>query len=458
MEDASSVADATALADAFACGRTDPRAVMEALLARIGRLDPLVGACNHVAERASLLAEADAAAARWRDGVPLSPLDGVAFGVKANIAVRGLPWHAGVAALRDRVADEDAACVRRLRSAGLIPVAVLNMHEAALGETSENPAYATTRNPWALERIPGGSSGGSAAAVASGMLPLALGTDSLGSVRLPSALCGVVGFKPTHGEIPTAGVEPLSPALDHVGIHARSVRDVRILLPLVSNGAGLRPTGLSRHDAPPLARWVLSDTVEPEVTDAFQNAMDRAHIDMRVAETADWSDVDLSALRRAGLLLCERDATRNFGALLAKRPEGFSEDFRRLVAWGAAQPASRVREAKQHLSRAATALRKDLRHRILACPATPCTAPALDAPIPTTLADLTAPAAIAGVPAISVPASTPDGELPVGLQIVGLRSDQVLSAGARLFPGTAAIAEPGRDELPSQSLDIRGSK
>ena len=449
--------DATALGDAFARGHTDPRAVMEASLARIARIDPLVGACNHVDATATLLAAADAAAARWRAGAQFSPLDGIPFGVKANIAIAGLPWHAGVAALRDRIADEDAACERRLRCAGLIPVAVLNMHEAALGETSDNPGFVTTRNPWAPERIAGGSSGGSAAAVASGMLPLALGTDSLGSVRLPSALCGVVGFKPAHGEIPTAGVEPLCPSLDHVGIHARSVRDVPALLSILHIGP---VNGPSPDESPPLARWVLGDAngVESQVADAFDIAMDAAGPMRRTAETADWSHVDLSALRRAGLLLCECDAAQHFGALLAKRPEGFSCSFRRLVAWGAAQRPSRLREARRHLARAATALRKDLRHRLLACPTAPCAAPALDAAIPTTLANFTAPAAIAGVPAISVPAPTPDGGLPAGLQIAGIRSDHVLAAAARLFPGAAAIAEPGRDGLPAPAPDTRGSK
>ena len=457
MEDTSSVADATALAYAFARGDTDPRAVMEASLARIERIDPLVGACNHIDAPATLLAAADAAAARWRACDQFSPLDGIPFGVKANIAVQGLPWTAGVAALRDRVADEDAACVRRLRSAGLIPVAVLNMHEAALGETSDNPAFVATRNPWALGRIPGGSSGGSAAAVASGMLPLALGTDSLGSVRLPSALCGVVGFKPAHWEIPTAGVEPLSPSLDHVGIHARSVRDVLALLSILRINAMSAP---SPEDSIPVTRWVLGDPnrLKPQVADAFNAAMDAAGPMRHTIEAADWSLVDLSALRRAGLLMCERDAAQHFSALLAERPQGFSATFRRLVAWGAAAPPSRVREARRRLAEVATALRKDARHRLLACPTTEFTAPALDAAIPTTLADFTAPAAIAGIPAISVPAPVPDGGLPVGLQISGMRSDQVLAAGARLFSGTARIAEPGHGESASESLDARESK
>lgn len=455
MADHIEAADATALAAAFATGCTHPGAAIEACLARVERLDPLLGATNHVVARAPLLALADAAAARWRAGAPRSPLDGVPFGVKANIAVRDLPWHAGIAALRDRVATEDATCVARLRDAGLIPVAVLNMHEAALGETSDNPAFATTRNPWAPKRIPGGSSGGSAAAVASGMLPLALGTDSLGSVRLPSALCGIVGFKPAHGEIPTRGLVPLSPSLDHVGIHARSVRDVLSLLAILRGRPGdAAPTVPSA--SPPLARWLLGDdsVVEAEVADAVRAALE-ATAD-RTAEPADWSRVDLSALRRAGLLRCERAAARHFADLLRARPEGFSADFRQLVSWGAAQRPAKVQAATERLAKAACELRRDLRHRLLACPTTPHTAPARVAPIPTTLADFTVPAAVAGVAAISVP--LPTGGLPVGLQIAGTRSEEVLAASARFFPGIAAIAEPTGADLPTQPFGVRGSQ
>ena len=448
-------ADATALAADFAAGRVHPRAAMEGTLERIARLGPLVGACNHVTDRASLLAAADAAGTRWERGTARSDLDGIPFGVKANIAVRGLPWHAGIAAFRERVAQVDAACVVRLRTAGLIPVAMLNMHEAALGETSDNPAFATTRNPWALERIPGGSSGGSAAAVASGMLPLALGTDDLGSVRLPSALCGVVGFKPAYGEIPVKGVVPLSPGLDHVGIHARSVRDVALVLPIL-RGRPDEPGPVASGAEPPIAPWLLGDPdiVEPDVRAACHAALQAAG---PLAPAVDWSETDTSALRRAGLLRCERDAAGHFAAALRKHSEGFSAGFRRLVSWGAAQDSAKVGAASERLRGAARSLRRDLGGRLLAGPTTPHIAPRRSAPTPTTLADFTAAPAIAGVPAISVPVPNPGGPMPVGLQIVGLRARDVLAAAARVFPGTAAIAEPDRGATPLPSSDARGS-
>ena len=423
--------DATALAAGFGAGDLDPRATMAFYLDRMDRLDPLVGACNHREERRTLLAAAEAAAARWRSGRPRSPLDGVPFGVKANIAVRGMPWHAGIAAFRHRLAKRDAACVARLRDAGMIPSAVLNMHEAALGETSDNPAFRTTCNPYALRCIPGGSSGGSAAAVAAGLLPLALGTDDLGSVRLPSALCGVVGFKPGRDEIPTDGVVPLSPELDHVGIHARSVRDVAGVLTILGVGGG--PAGPSS-----LAHWrmPMPDDADAPVTVAFEEALRG-----RQLRTVDWSDMDLGALRRAGLLICERHAAHHFASALRNMPAGFSETFRGLVSWGAAQEAHRVERARERLAASARRLRADVRHQILLSPTTPYQAPRRGAPLPARLADWTAPAAVAGLPSVSVPTAPGPGQLPTGLQLVGSRSDGLLRAAADFFPGTAALGK-----------------
>ena len=438
--------DATALGDAFAAGELEPIDVIEGLLQRIEDLDPIIGACNHVAPPATLLAAAEAAAKRWRAGAPLSPLDGVPFGVKANISVAGWPWHAGIAALRRRLAAEDADCVARLRAAGMLPLAVLNMHEAALGVTSDNPAFRTTRNPRALDCIPGGSSGGSAAAVACGMLPIALGTDDLGSVRLPSALCGVVGFKPEHGEVPIGGVEPLASSLDHVGIHARSVRDVAQVFALLRGQPAQYGMFADEPDVdgtPPLAQWLIGDPqcTAPEVASAVRDALHGSLGGHFSNQAADWTEMDLSALRRAGLLECERSAARHFAPLLREQPTGFSTEFRQLVAWGAAQGPDKVREAATCLAQARQSLRTELGSRLLVGPTVPHRAPRRDAPVPTDLADFTAPAAIAGVPAISVPVGTFDDGPPVGMQIVGAHSLDVLRAAALLFPGTAPIAQ-----------------
>lgn len=500
-------ADAQQLSAAFADGRVRPTEALAACLARMEKCDAALGICNHRLAPAELLLAAQAADERWLAGAPLSPLDGIPFGVKANIAVYGQPWHGGIAAFRQRRAAEDAACVARLRAGGMIPVAIFNMHEGALGETSANPAFRTTRNPHNPAHIPGGSSGGSAAAVAAGMVPIALGTDSLGSVRLPSALCGVLGFKPAYGEIPMDGVMPLSPRLDHVGVHARSVADVAQAVALLAPKPGPLSTARSGdrvsaqavpllapepgevgsrksggrsvaderghrnfQKSAPQAGAPLSGTRKPiesmkdgsQATRRRQGAWRQAHwclapqlrFDRPIAQAfsellrqhgvvdvVDWSDLDLSALRRAGLLICEREAAHQYAGSVSEHPDGCSEAFQQMLAWGARQPPEKVRRAEAQLAQANSRLRKDLTNSVLLCPTTPHLAPRCGAAAPTTLADLTAPAAIAGLPALSLPMGMAAGNLPMGLQITGPSSDEVLRVAKRHCPGLASIAD-----------------
>ena len=433
-------ADAQQLSAAFAEGRARPTELLRACLARLEQCDAQLGVCNHRLDPAPLLEAAAAAAERWRQGAPLSPLDGIPFGVKANIAVRGQPWHGGIQAFRARRAKRDAVSVARLRAAGMIPVAIFNMHEGALGETSANPAFQTTRNPHSPAHIPGGSSGGSAAAVAAGMAPVALGTDSLGSVRLPSALCGVVGFKPAHGEIPMDGVMPLSPRLDAVGVHARSVADVAMVMALLAPAADWAIPQTPPHPQGALRRlhWRLG--AQTQLDQPISLAFARLLRQQAVADVLDWSDVDLSALRRAGLLVCEREGAHHYAAALRQSAEGFSETLRRLLAWGAAQPNAKVRQAESRLAEAKRRLRTELAGGLLFSPTTAHLAPRCGAVAPTTLADLTAPAAIAGIASISVPLGKSPSGLPMGLQISGLDGAAVLSAAQRCFPDVAEIA------------------
>ena len=449
--------DATAWASAFADGRAVPADLLESCLERIDRYDSRFGICNHVADRESLFDQAAASAARWREGAPLSPLDGVPFGVKANISVQGFPWHGGIAAFREVRAPGDADCVRQMRAAGMLPMALFNMHEAALGETTDNPAFRTTRNPHDDGRIAGGSSGGSAAAVAAGFAPVALGTDDLGSVRLPSALCGVVGFKPGRKRIPLGGVLPLCRRLDQVGVHCRSVADAAALTGLfdyerlarfragaeIESGPGIEscsgiesgPRNASGPGALPLARWNV--TFEQPVSEAVVAACDGLLSAHGVDLCVDWSDVDLSAVRRAGLLICERDAAEQYARVLCDDPGGFSADFRRLVNWGAAQPGEKVRRAERLLADTTRRLLADLGEHQLLSPTTAHLTPRHGGRVPDTLADLTAPAAIAGVPAITVPLHTPSASLPVGVHVAGLEEADVLVAAWTLFPGVA---------------------
>ena len=151
------------------------------------------------------------------------PRDGLAWAAKSNIAVQGLPVTAGCEAYRSRISEADAEVIKRIRASGGTLLGTVNMHEGALGATTDNETYGRTKNPWNTDYTPGGSSGGSGAAVAAGLCDVALGTDTMGSVRIPAAYCGVQGHKPTYGLVPETGVVPLSTTLDHVGPLARDV-------------------------------------------------------------------------------------------------------------------------------------------------------------------------------------------------------------------------------------------
>lgn len=419
--------DACSLVDAFRQGDTTPPDYLSTCLERIYRADAKLGAFNAVNDQRSLLREAEESADRYRRGEPRSPLDGVPFAVKANIAIRMMPWHGGVAALAKRMASVDSAAVATMRRAGMIPIGITNMHEAALGVTTDNWAFGRTLNPHNLAHIPGGSSGGSAAAVSAGMVPIALGTDNMGSVRLPSALCGVIGYKPEFGCIPVDGLIPLSPQLDHIGIHARSIADVKALMRLfnVQNDTS--------HRLPPFKYWQLGSELEFEQRVVL--AQDRVLSSLGCNAPLDWRRVDLSALRRAGLLICERDAETTYKAALGHSPHGFSEEFRALIDWAKHQPAEKTARAVAFLKDVGERLRRDLKSALLLSPTTPVSAPRVGHLVRNDLPNLTAPANFAGIPSISIPVPDLGPGMPLGLQISGLHGSHVLCAAQRLCSG-----------------------
>ncbi len=237
-----------ALLAAYAAGRTDPVAVLAAIRARMAA---------HPSGREAMLAPIMAAEAmaaesahRMRAGTA-RPLEGIPFGVKDIIDAAGEPVTCGSLLTGDRVAATDATIVARLKAQGAIPVAMLATTEFACG-SAHNPRYGAVRNPWDRSRWTGGSSTGTGAALAGRMLPLALGSDTGGSIRIPAAFCGITGLKPTRGLVPRTGVAPLSWTLDHVGPMARSADDVARVLPLVAGPDGQDPLAAGHYDG---ARW-----------------------------------------------------------------------------------------------------------------------------------------------------------------------------------------------------------
>jgi aspartyl-tRNA(Asn)/glutamyl-tRNA(Gln) amidotransferase subunit A len=393
---------------------------LESCLVRIAA-NPAVNAFLHV-DIAGARAAAQASLARHRAGAVLSGIDGMVIGVKANIAVRGMPFHGGIGAYRERVADADAECVAALRRAGAVILGILNMHEAGLGGTSDNPFFGACRNPNWPGLSPGGSSGGGAAAVAAGLCEAALGTDTLGSVRIPAGYCGVFGHKPSAGLIPTGGLMPLSPTLDSVGIQAGSaeacVAVLAVFAPVVSSApATLAVLDLSGQAA-----------LDPEVAQALHEAAGRAAaLGLRV-QTLRLANVNLAALRRAGLLVAEVEAEAFHHARLAECPEGFSPEFRKLMAWAAVQPAAKFASAMRQITEAAALVRAALAGiDVLLLPNTPQPPFAFGAAPPTDQADLTALANIAGLAATAFPAGAP-----VSLQVVSASDAWALNVAGRL--------------------------
>jgi aspartyl-tRNA(Asn)/glutamyl-tRNA(Gln) amidotransferase subunit A len=347
--------------------------------------------------------------------LPDGPLRGTPMAVKANLEVAGMAHSAGIAARRDRRAEADATAVARLRAAGAVVVGTTNLAEGALGSVTDNPYFGPTRNPLDPTRHAGGSSGGSAAAVAAGMVPAALGTDTMGSIRIPAAWCGLVGLKPSAGVVPTEGLVPLSDLLDTIGPIGRRVDDVACLLVALTHRRVPDPPSVNT------LRLVAVDPgveLAPPVEAAWQEAVDR----LRTAG-ADLTEVplgvDLRRIRLSGLLDVQAGAAAYHAADLDRHPEGFSPRFRELVGYAHRKTAVDLAAAQRRLRAVAGWLTAVADHAdALVLPTVAHPPPLLEEGEQADTADTTAFVNAAGAPAITLPLSHPEG-LPASLQLVG---------------------------------------
>ncbi|HET7269280.1 MAG TPA: amidase [Oleiagrimonas sp.] len=420
----------------LALERTSPQALADAYRDAIERLNPSINA--YIDSRSGLLEEqVQSATRRRRDGL-IGRLDGVPLAIKDNFDIAGWPTGAGLPGRANTQASHDAHVTARLRAAGAVVLGKTNLDEGALGATTSNPHTGATHNPHRHGYTAGGSSGGSAAAVAAGMAVAAIGSDSLGSIRIPASYCGVCAIKPTHGEISARGLVPAARRLDAVGILARSVDDLTVLLQVLAGydaddaRSRHRRVALSPPDWNPghLRTGLLPDLaalgVDPQVIEVFQAALDKLPHELGTQQSVDFSDWDFARTRRAGLLLMEAEMLGTFAGDLADTNFPVSDGFRRMLDYAAGKSAADYARADRVLDEAGLKMRRLFAQvDVLIMPTTPQGAFPLDGPVPDNQADLTSFASLAACPAISIPMGTLSDGMPVGMQLVGPRGSDL---------------------------------
>jgi aspartyl-tRNA(Asn)/glutamyl-tRNA(Gln) amidotransferase subunit A len=417
-----------AAARAIRAGHTTSVALIESSLKAIEQWQTATNAFTRVDAEGAREA-ARAADRELERGVNRGPLHGSPISIKDLIDVAGQPTTAGSRVLSDHIASRDAPVIARLREAGAVFIGRTNLHEFALGTTSEDSAFGPVRNPRDRSRSAGGSSGGSAAAVATGMGLASIGTDTGGSIRIPAAACGVVGLKPSIGEVPTEGVVPLSPSLDHVGPIARTVEDAAWLWALLA--AAKSPMPLQRETA--TLRLVRVggrfDLVEPDVRRSFDQALHRLHERGVFLTSCDTLTTDALATTYVHIVLSEAAAWH--AAYLDSRGQDYTPTVRARLESGreiSAVDYLRARDQQTALRRAVDAALEGADALVL--PTLPIVAPLLGADEVTLGPPGTERVAVraamlrhthlfnlTGHPAISLP--IPGDGLPVGLQLVG---------------------------------------
>jgi aspartyl-tRNA(Asn)/glutamyl-tRNA(Gln) amidotransferase subunit A len=427
--------------------QVSPVELTDAYLAQLERQNPLLNAYVTVTGDAAR-EEARAAEREIGSGTYRGPLHGIPIALKDLYDTKGVRTAAGSKILWDRVPDEDSAVTTLLRAAGAISLGKTNTHEFAYGVTTNNPHFGATRNPWNPDCIPGGSSGGSGAAVAAGMAAMAMGSDTGGSIRIPAALCGTVGLKATHGRVSTAGVIPLSWTLDHAGPLTRTVEDAALVLNAIAgydpNDAMTVPMPVDDYTRDLAAgvrglrlgvpRAGFFEAIDPEVARAVEEA-----IGVYRTLGATVEDMDGTALwnaRQAVSDIMLADARHYHAAWLRDRPEEYGEDVRdRLMRRTDMSADEFIAAMRVRAAVTAETARLMTRYDGLLLPTTRIPAPPIagqtiiidgqEVFAPNILTSNTNPFNLPGMPALSLPCGFTATGLPIGLQVVTRRWDEV---------------------------------
>ncbi|MGA7790277.1 MAG: AtzE family amidohydrolase [Xanthobacteraceae bacterium] len=422
------------IAGALATGRSTALRVAEATFARIRERDPVLNSFTAVTEQRALL-RAEAVDATRARGEPVGPLAGVPFAVKNLFDVAGLPTLAGSKINRDLPpATRDAALIERLEAAGAVLVGALNMGEYAYDFTGENIHDGASRNPHDHDRMSGGSSGGSGAAVGGGLVPIALGSDTNGSIRVPSSLCGIFGLKPTYGRLSRARTFPFVASLDHLGPLARTARDLALAYDAMQGFDADDPVCADRPPEPvvPLLERGTEDLRIAVASGYFKcNGGETCYAIDRVASALGANrDIEIPEAERAraaAFVITASEGSSLHLARLRKRAKDFDPAVRDRLLAGAMTPAALVVKAQK--------FRRWYRDQVLKlftevdailAPATPCTAPLIgqqtftfgdtELPVRANLGLYTQPISFIGLPVVSVP--VPLIPLPIGVQII----------------------------------------
>ncbi len=432
---------AVAAAKAIAAKELSPVELTSALLARIERLDPKLNAFirldGEAAMAAARAAEAEVAAGRLR-----GPLHGVPVGIKDIIDVAGLPTTCHSKILQDNVAASDAVCVSKLRGAGAIVLGKLSTHEFAIGGPSHDLPWPPARNPWNTDHHPGGSSSGSGSGVAAGLFPMALGSDTGGSVRNPASCCGIVGLKPTYGLVSRRGVFPLSFTLDHVGPMTRTVADNALMLDVLAGhdpadpGSAAVPRGryaegLERDMRGLRVGFVqhfheIDMPADPEVTAALEHVA--RTLQLEGAEVRDIHLPTLGEFAAVNRVILQSEAWAIHGPWLRDRPGDYGQLARRRLMGGAFFAAGDYVQAQRRRLEMIAAVEEALRDvDVLLCASSMDPACRIDIPADierTYPRQARTPFNVTGHPAIAMMAGVSMAGLPLSVQFVGRNFDE----------------------------------